>query len=80
VDQVGARARRVIDQALGAGGEVALFAHAHLLRIIGACWIGRPPGDGRSFALATASISVLGWERETRVIQRWNLAPAARAG
>ncbi len=51
-----------------------LFGHGHLLRILAACWIGRPPGDGRLFALATASVSVLGWERETRVIQRWNLA------
>ncbi len=74
IDQVGARARRVIDRALGAGGDVALFSHGHLLRILGACWIGRPPGDGRLLALATASVSVLGWERETRVIQSWNLA------
>jgi len=74
VDQVGARARRVIDRALGAGADVALFSHGHLLRILSACWIGRPPDDGRLFALATASVSVLGWERETRVIQSWNLA------
>ena len=78
VDQVGARARRVIDRALTAGGDVMLFSHGHLLRILAACWIGRPPSDGRLFALATASVSVLGWERETRVVQRWNLAvPAA---
>ena len=74
VEAVGVRARRVIDQALLADGDVALFSHGHFLRILGACWIGRPPGDGRSFALSTASISALGWERETRVIQRWNLA------
>jgi broad specificity phosphatase PhoE len=73
VDQVGTRARRVIDRALSAGGDVALFSHGHLLRILTACWIGRPPGDGRLFALGTASVSVLGWERESRVIQRWNL-------
>jgi probable phosphoglycerate mutase len=73
IDQVGARARRVIDRALAAGGDAALFGHGHLLRILAACWIGRPPGDGRLFALATASVSVLGWERETRVIRRWNL-------
>jgi broad specificity phosphatase PhoE len=80
VDQVGERARRVIDQALRADGDAALFAHAHVLRTLAACWIGRPPGDGRVFALATASVSVLGWERETRVIQRWNLAPEGREG
>jgi probable phosphoglycerate mutase len=80
LDQVGERARRVIDQALRADGDAALFAHAHVLRILAACWIGRPPGDGRAFALATASVSVLGWEREIRVIQRWNLAPEGREG
>ncbi|MGH7357788.1 MAG: histidine phosphatase family protein [Candidatus Rokuibacteriota bacterium] len=77
VDQVGARARRVIDRVLTAGGDVALFSHGHFLRILAACWIGRPPGDGRLFALATASVSVLGWERETRVVQRWNQATFA---
>jgi broad specificity phosphatase PhoE len=77
VDQVGARARRAIDRAVAAGDDVALFSHGHLLRILTACWIGLPPSDGRLFALATASISVLGWERETRVIQRWNLAVPA---
>lgn len=82
VDQVGARARCVIDRALGAGGDVALFSHGHLLRILGAGWIGRPPADGRLFALATASVSMLGWEREARVIQSWNLAvpPAPDSG
>ena len=77
VDQVGARARRVIDRVLNQGDDVALFSHGHLLRILTACWIGRPPSDGRLFALGTASISVLGWERETRVIQLWNLTVPA---
>jgi probable phosphoglycerate mutase len=53
-------------------GEVALFAHAHFLRILGACWMGLPPIHGRNLTLGTASISVLGYERETRVIQVWN--------
>jgi broad specificity phosphatase PhoE len=77
VHEVGARARRVIDRVLSGGDDVALFSHGHLLRILTACWIGRPPSDGRLFALATASISVLGWERETRVIQLWNLTVPA---
>ena len=42
------------------------------LRIFGACWIGLPPIHGRTLTLGTASISVLGYERETRVIQVWN--------
>lgn len=52
--------------------RVALFAHAHVLRILAARWIGRPAVDGRLFALGTGSVSVLGFERETRVIAHWN--------
>jgi probable phosphoglycerate mutase len=72
VEQVGARARRVIDRAATASGDVALFAHAHVLRILAACWLGLPPVGGRLLALGVASISVLGYERETRVISVWN--------
>jgi probable phosphoglycerate mutase len=72
VEQVGERARRVIVRADAAGGDVALFAHAHILRILAACWIGLPPIHGRHLTLGTASLSVLGYERETRVIQVWN--------
>ncbi len=72
VEQVGERARRVIARAEGVNGDVAFFAHAHILRILAACWIGLPPIHGRNLTLGTASISVLGYERETRVIQVWN--------
>ena len=75
VEAVGVRADHVIDRALAAvpdGGNVALFAHAHILRILAARWIGRPAVDGKLFALGTGSVSVLGFERETRVIAHWN--------
>ena len=72
VEQVGERARRVIERAEAVTGDVALFAHAHVLRILAACWIGLPPIHGRSLALDSASLSILGYERETRVIQVWN--------
>ena len=52
--------------------RVALFAHAHILRILAARWIGLEARGGRLFVLGTGSVGVLGWERETRVIQRWN--------
>jgi broad specificity phosphatase PhoE len=78
IEQVGYRAQRVIQRALAVGGDVALFAHAHVLRILAACWLGLPPEAGRLFVLRTASISVLGFERETRVITRWNLLPEER--
>ncbi|MGA3074416.1 MAG: histidine phosphatase family protein [Bryobacteraceae bacterium] len=75
IQQVATRASRVIERAVKAGGHVALFAHGHLLRILTACWLGLPPDAGRFFALGTASVSVLGYERETRVIARWNVLP-----
>jgi len=72
VEQVGERVRRVIERADAVEGDVALFAHAHVLRILAACWIGLPPIHGRTLALGTASLSALGYERETRVIHVWN--------
>ena len=72
VDEVGRRADRVIETVRHADGDVALFAHGHVLRILAARWVGLPPDHGRLLALSTASISVLGWERETAVVERWN--------
>lgn len=71
-EQVGARADRIIARTLAAEGDTALFGHGHLLRVLAARWIGLGPSDGRMLALATASLSVLGYERETRVIRLWN--------
>jgi probable phosphoglycerate mutase len=73
LDQVGVRADRVIERASGTDGDVALVAHAHLLRILAVRWIGLPPGRGNHLTLDTAAMSVLGWERETRVIRHWNV-------
>ena len=72
IDEVAVRARSIIERALAAGGDVALFGHGHILRILAATWLGLPPQGGALFALATASISRLGYEREERVISRWN--------
>jgi broad specificity phosphatase PhoE len=72
VEQVGARADAVIARALGVEGDVALFAHGHMLRILAARWLGLEARAGRLFALETASISTLGYERGTRVIARWD--------
>lgn len=74
-EHVGERADAVIGRALNLaseGGKVALFAHAHILRILAARWVGLGARQGSLFALGTGSVSVVGWERETRVIQSWN--------
>ena len=70
--QVAERVRRVIDRARFLGGDVALFAHGHVLRVLAVCWLGLPPDNGRLFTLGTASLSILGYERETPVITLWN--------
>ena len=71
-EEVGARSDRVIARATAANGDVALFGHGHMLRVLAARWLGLEPTGGRLLALSTGSVSVLGYERETRVIQVWN--------
>lgn len=74
-DAVGARARRVLVEAERADGDVALFAHGHVLRVLAACWLGLPPASGQFFALGTASCCVLGHELDARVLRLWNRSP-----
>ena len=72
VDDVARRADRVIEEVSATSGNVAVFSHGHFLRIMTARWLGLPPTAGRLFALDTGSVSVIGYERETRVIRVWN--------
>ena len=71
--QVGARADSVLGQAADAGGEVLLFAHGHILRVIAARWLELPVAVGARFFLAAGARSTLGFERDTRVIREWDL-------
>ena len=72
LEQVGARAARVVERVLSVPGDVALFAHGHILRVLSGCWLGIGPAGGALLALDTATLSVLGYERETRVVRNWN--------
>lgn len=69
---VGARVDRVIAELRSLDGNAAVFAHGHTLRVLAARWLGLEPTEGRLFALDTATISVLGYEREAAVIRLWN--------
>jgi broad specificity phosphatase PhoE len=83
-DDVGRRADEVIARIAAADGDAAVFGHGHMLRVLTARWCDLHPRWGRLFALDTATLSILGYERETRVIRLWNQpgerrpAPAAR--
>jgi broad specificity phosphatase PhoE len=71
-DEVGARCDRVIEEILGAPGDVAVFAHGHVLRALGARWVREPVGFGGRLFLTTGAVCVLGFEREVRVLRSWN--------
>ena len=71
-DQVGARADRVIARARAVQGDVALFAHGHLLRVLAARWIGFAPREGERFLLDTGRLSILGDYRGVPAIKIWN--------
>jgi probable phosphoglycerate mutase len=72
---VAARAQRVLARADAAGGDVLLFAHGHILRVVTAVRLGLDPREGRRFVLDPATVSVIGHEHEWPALRRWN-APA----
>jgi broad specificity phosphatase PhoE len=85
VDQVGHRVDRVLARVCGvsgvspllAEGDVALVAHAHVLRVLTARYLGLEPSAGRLFRLDTGTISTLGTEHSEPIILSWNVPPAA---
>jgi probable phosphoglycerate mutase len=76
-EQVGARADRVLTKVRTAKGDVALFAHGHILRVLAARWVNLSPDYGEHFLLDTATLNVLGYYRESPAFKIWN-APVAR--
>jgi probable phosphoglycerate mutase len=73
VEQLGARAQRVIDYVLQIQeGDVALFGHGHALRALAAVWLGLPAENGRLWLLSPASLSILSYYHGRRAIRLWN--------
>jgi len=70
---VGDRADTVIAGLMASDGPVAIFSHGHLLRVLGARWIGLGPEQGSRLGLSTGAICVLGHERQTAIVSAWNL-------
>lgn len=78
IEQVAQRTERVLARAtpLLAGGNVALVAHGHVLRVLTACYLRQPPAEGRLFRLDTGTVSTLGAEHAEPVITSWNVPPS----
>lgn len=78
IDQVSARADRVLARCLApeVSGDTLLFGHGHMLRVLAVRWLDLPGRSGSLFGLSTATVSVLGWEHERRIIESWNEAAA----
>lgn len=70
--QIGQRADRVIARARGVDGDVALFAHGHVLRVLAARWLGLPPEAGQHFQLDTGTLSVLAEYHGIPALKTWN--------
>ena len=71
-EQVATRADRVIARARTAYGDVALFAHGHVLRVLGARWVGLPASAGQHYLLDTGTLCVLSYYRDTPAVRVWN--------
>ncbi len=71
-DQVAERLDRIVKRARSVDGRTLVFGHGHSLRALAARWLGLPASEGRLLRLDTATISTLGFERESPVVLRWN--------
>ncbi len=74
---VGARADHLIAEVRATEGDAIAFGHGHMLRVLGARWVGLSPEDGGLLALGTGSLCTLGYEHELPVVVHWNRQPGA---
>jgi probable phosphoglycerate mutase len=71
-DAITRRLDRVIERLVDQPGRCLLFGHGHSLRALASRWLELPVSEGARLYLQTATVSVLGYERETRVLETWN--------
>jgi broad specificity phosphatase PhoE len=69
---IAARADGVIAALDAAAGPIAVFSHGHMLRVLGARWIGLAARQGAHLRLATGAICVLGYEHGERALASWS--------
>lgn len=72
LQQVAARAEAVISRAEAVGGNVAIFSHGHMLRILTTAWLKVNPEVGRHLMLDTSTLSILSHEHESPAVKIWN--------
>lgn len=70
--QVSVRADRIVSRVRSVDGNVALFSHGHILRVLAARWINLSASYGENFLLDTATLNVLGYYRESPAFKIWN--------
>jgi broad specificity phosphatase PhoE len=78
LDEVAARARRVLDGLHRASGAVLLFSHGHFSRVLTAVALDLDPACGAHFALDPATVNIIGHEHEVRALTKWNITPCRR--
>ena len=72
-EEVGIRVDRIIGKVRAIQGDVALFAHGHVLRVLTARWLALPPSVGRHFLLDTGTVNVLSYYRGVPAVKQWNV-------
>jgi broad specificity phosphatase PhoE len=74
IEAIGARADRLVARLRAIDGDVVIFSHGHILRVLTARWLGLPAGAARLFVLSTATLSILGYEHslDEPAIRLWN--------
>lgn len=71
--EVRRRLTRVVERVRDSGVERAIcFGHGHASRVLALAWLDFPIIFGQSFPVEVASVSVLGREKESWAILRWN--------